>query len=498
MAQGSPPRNPIIVHAPRGHGKTALLCAEGLGRVAAQHGVPYLLVPGGSLRSDLQRALAEVAPLQEKERENSASGHGGITSASVTTRMGEATGLHPPPGTESLSGILKDLMAAKVQRASPPRSKWKQLFAHLTKTWRTPEPLPLNRSGSLLLVVDEAHVTNLKDLQTLLNAAQNLRTQGLLVVLAGTPALKSRLDQADATFWDKAERFSPGLLSDQETAQALRDPLAAHGITVDTCVMQRMIRESRRYPFFVQYLGRAVWDALPTGGKHIDADVLVQALPAYHKRQRTLYADRAREIATAGLLRPAVALGKRMQSRPAKEAPLEETVMQVYMTQALVESLCHDIHTWRTLARGPALQSDKEARSEMLKALPLNLNRRAGHTLPTVESLASTAAGAALHYLAAQGFVWEPENLGYQLGIPSLHTYLAAQVEAQAQAAGTQTALEGSSQPASPATEPEGSISSSSTAMKNVSTQPEPPEAEPDPNAPPITHRDAVQSPEGT
>jgi len=37
MGQGGRPRNEILLYAPRGHGKTVLLCEDGLGKVATEH-----------------------------------------------------------------------------------------------------------------------------------------------------------------------------------------------------------------------------------------------------------------------------------------------------------------------------------------------------------------------------------------------------------------------------------------------------------------------------
>jgi len=402
IARGRDARNVVLLHAPRGHGKTAVLCPQGVGRVAAEHGVRYLLVSGGTLRARLVSQLDAALPLREQARAYMIKAWGSLLSSAGSRRMERPPALAQGHRDIDMQTILEGLLRHAGSR--------KQC-----------------RNG-MLLVIDEAHKTDPEDLSQLLNAAQNLLDDGLLAVLAGTPDLKPRLDQADATFWDKAERFSPGLLSETEAAQALSEPLEEQGITVEPEVLVRMAQESRGYPYFVQLLGRAAWDALPIESARIDAGILAQALPTYQDRRQTLYEERAGELIRAGLDEAAVVLGSWLQQNPRGEQEPKRKAMLALMRTALVEGLGTDWKAWRKLVTGPALCRAGEAHAEMQETLRL-LQVGGGPSL-TEADLAATAEEAALDYLAAKGFVWQPEAGGYRLGIPSLHDYLLAEQHA--------------------------------------------------------------------
>ena len=116
------------------------------------------------------------------------------------------------------------------------------------------------KSKPLLVLLDEAHTLEPKVGQWLLNAAQVAgRRAPFLLVLAGTPDLRARLSEMEASFWNRAEQLPLGRLDETATAEAIRRPLAEEGIAVEEEALARMVRESHGYPFFVPLWGQAVW-----------------------------------------------------------------------------------------------------------------------------------------------------------------------------------------------------------------------------------------------
>jgi len=182
--------------------------------------------------------------------------------------------------------------------------------------------------------------------------------------------------------------------------------------------------QTQGYPYFVQLMGWALWDALPPGADRITADVLKAALPVYEQQREAHYEERAGEIREAGLLRAAVELGNRM--RRSARPKIDGLVMETSMQDALEAGLGEDVHAWETLAEGPALQSATEKASKMEVHLAAV---RTGNAALDTPFLAGRAVLPALAYLSAKGFVWKPEAGGYRLGIPSLHDHLLASLQ---------------------------------------------------------------------
>lgn len=204
----APPRD-LVLHGPRGNGKTALLVW--LRQEAASYaGVEVLsLTPAG---------IPTEARLVER-----------LTPSSWWRRLA--------PGQVSVRGI----------------------------TWRTGRDglPPLDealraraRKGPLLLLIDEAHTLDLHVGRALLNAGQQIgRALPFLLVLAGTPILRARLNAMNATFWNRAERRPVGRLDGPATAAAVRNPLRSEGIDVDEDALAHVVRDSHGYPYFVQLWG---------------------------------------------------------------------------------------------------------------------------------------------------------------------------------------------------------------------------------------------------
>ena len=131
------------------------------------------------------------------------------------------------------------------------------------------------RKRPLVVLLDEAHVLERDVGQLLLNVSQEVRADApFLLVLAGTPGLLAHLSAMDASFWSRLGegRLGIGLLSDAATRAALVEPLAAHGVSIDANVLDAVVEDSQRYPYFVQLWGEALWKRrLTTGATRLTA-----------------------------------------------------------------------------------------------------------------------------------------------------------------------------------------------------------------------------------
>ena len=149
-------------------------------------------------------------------------------------------------GSEDLAGLLR------------PRRWWRRI---VPDSRQLKEILRRRvRRRPLALLVDEAHTLDETGGRALLNCSRQAGAElPFLLVLAGTPDLRTRLNTLQASFWNRAEILPIGRLRPAEAEQALRRPFAADGTAVSDDAMTRMVGESDRYPFFIQLWGEAVW-----------------------------------------------------------------------------------------------------------------------------------------------------------------------------------------------------------------------------------------------
>ena len=159
----------------------------------------------------------------------------------------------------------------------------------------------------LVLLLDEAHTLEPESGRLLLNASQQVgRRFPFLLVLAGTPDLPARLNALGASFWNRCERRRVGRLDDGAAAAALSGPLRAEGFPIAPDAIERLVRESHGYPYFLQVLGDEVWKRIVT--RRPSADLTVSrsevdaALPSFREIQRLYYLDRYDELGSRDLL----------------------------------------------------------------------------------------------------------------------------------------------------------------------------------------------------
>ena len=315
----APPRD-LVLHGPRGNGKTALLVW--LRQEAASYG-------GVEVLSLTPAGIPTEARLVER-----------LASSSWWRRLA--------PGQVSVRGI----------------------------TWRAGRdgPPPLDealgarvRKGPLLLLIDEAHTLDVHVGRALLNAGQQIgRTLPFLLVLAGTPSLRAHLNAMNATFWNRAERRPVGRLDGPATAAAVRNPLRSEGIDVDEDALAHVVRDSHGYPYFVQLWGQAVWrqaaaaDPPDTGGgRRVTPAAVAAARGAVDREKDEYYLDRYEELEALRLLPAARAVADSFGTRPLlDDAELESAIRSGLggapgsdRTDAAKETLRDLGYVWRPAAK---------------------------------------------------------------------------------------------------------------------------------------------------
>ena len=162
------------------------------------------------------------------------------------------------------------------------------------------------KAKPLVVLLDEAHTLKPEVGQWLLNAAQAAGSEApFLLVLAGTPDLRARLSEMEASFWNRARQLPLGRLDEAAAGEAIRRPLAEDGIGVEEEALARIVRESHGYPFFVQLWGQAAWDRVRgagDGGGQVTMAVVEEAAGEFEAARNRYYSDRYRELEKRDLL----------------------------------------------------------------------------------------------------------------------------------------------------------------------------------------------------
>ena len=175
------------------------------------------------------------------------------------------------------------------------------------------------RQRPLVLLLDEAHTLERDIGQALLNASQTVCAEApFLLVMAGTPGLPAHLNTMSATFWSRGEKIGVGLLDESAAVEALTRPLAEQEppITIDDAALRQMIAESQCYPYFLQLLGAALWEAARKGSvARIDEGLAAQAGLGFDVGRSAYYEERREELKRGGLLGVAAHIARTFRDR---------------------------------------------------------------------------------------------------------------------------------------------------------------------------------------
>ena len=268
------PSADVVLHGPRGNGKTVLLDEIGAGLRRAGADV---------VQATPADKLASVAALT-----NALAPEDGWLAA--LRRVADETGA--TASRLSLFGVRVDLN----QTGNPP-------LEHMLATRCAARPLAL--------LVDEAHLLSAEMGRALLNASQSIRRMGapFLLVLAGTPGIRATLQAMQATFWERSRHIAVARLLPGEDEDALMAPLAALDGSAVEEPLALLLEAANRYPYFIQEMGCALVTALNQAAtKRIDAAAAQRTLALFLPVRGDFYDNRRMELLRAGLLAHAEAI----------------------------------------------------------------------------------------------------------------------------------------------------------------------------------------------
>ena len=281
----APPRE-VVLHGPRGNGKTALLAW--LQREAAGYpGVDVLRLTPADIPNE-PRLVQRVLPTTWLQR---------LTPSEVSIR-----GITWLTGRNE-SAPLDEVLAARV------------------------------RKKPLVLLLDEAHTLDGEVGSTLLNTSQKIgRELPFLLVLAGTPSLRSHLNTMNVSFWNRAERRPVGRLDSAAAGEAIRQPLHGENIDIDEDALAHVVRETHGYPYFAQLWGDALWrQATETAEPEVRRRLTRAAADAvqstFDREKNDYYLDRYEELEKLNLLPVARTVAEAFGAQPLLDDSQLETAI---------------------------------------------------------------------------------------------------------------------------------------------------------------------------
>ncbi len=240
---------PIVLSGLRGVGKTVLLLA--FRSTARDAGWPIELFearPGGDLRSQVAEALPPMIRTVNKRWRNRARAQRIDRIAASFARAVQATllrsgfrlELEPEPGVADSGDLETDLTELLVALGEGAQDE----------------------GVGAALLIDELHEVPPEQLSALVGAAHRVNQDGLPVVLggAGLPPVGRVLSEA-RSYAERLFSIRPvGALSPDDSARAFLEPAEALGVDITDGALDRLVRVSGGYPFFIQSYGKHVWD----------------------------------------------------------------------------------------------------------------------------------------------------------------------------------------------------------------------------------------------
>ncbi len=116
---------------------------------------------------------------------------------------------------------------------------------------------------ALVLFIDELQYVAEEELAALITALHKTAQQQLPVVLvgAGLPQLRGRMGRAKSYAERLFEFPEIGALTPEAARVAIAKPARAEGVEVNEDALDRIVRETQAYPYFLQEWGKHAWDA---------------------------------------------------------------------------------------------------------------------------------------------------------------------------------------------------------------------------------------------
>ena len=329
---GRRPSRGLLFFGPRGNGKTVLLAR--IAEEARRRGLRAESLPASAFR--------DPEALRHELQENA-----GLTGTRLRSAQAAGFGVSADPG--------------------PPTRNAARLLAG----WIGAAPAPL------VILLDEAHTIEPDAGRLFFEAVQEATVESRLFVLfvAGTPDTPRQLRHA-GTFTERALARTPvGRLVREATLRAFTEPARGAGLPCQPEAATSLAEESQDYPYFIQLLGSAAWQAASdAGGAEIGIESARAGIASARLQIQRFYAERLDE-----------AVGRKVEG---------------------------------VLVPLAALMRDQGGRVGVLEFRRLLAGIAAGQPLPGDE-------GWLLETLSDLGVVWRTAA-GWEMGIPSFGDYLLA------------------------------------------------------------------------
>lgn len=189
----------------------------------------------------------------------------------------------------------------------------------------------------VVLLFDEIQFLTKKQLEALIAALHKVVQRELPVTLvgAGLPQIAELAGDAKS-YAERLFKFPEiGELSDQDARRALSEPAESEGVHFSEAALDRAVRVTGGYPYFIQELGYAVWREAE--GALITAPDVEQTIPIYESKLDASFfrvrLDRATELQRA-YLRAMASLGPQPQKAADVAAVLNRQSTQLGPTRA--------------------------------------------------------------------------------------------------------------------------------------------------------------------
>ena len=178
-------------------------------------------------------------------------------------------------------------------------------YNHVERKLKLKKLMAAASTKGLALLVDEAHDMPPEVGRIFYDSAQAAaQDHPIMLVIAGTPDLESVLGRSKATFIERMNAWDIGRLSWEGTSRALVEPFGKN-VTFDDLAKGVALRESQRYPHFIQHWGSALWDVLARKGiTHVGYEEMKEARKTFDQARQRLYNRRLHELDREGMLVP--------------------------------------------------------------------------------------------------------------------------------------------------------------------------------------------------
>jgi hypothetical protein len=260
LSESGAPAQPIVFTGLRGMGKTALLRHCIADAAATDAIVVYAEASAteplaSTLRRGLERAQRQNASLPQKVKSGFDKVLEALPRASfeLPNDLGAVSLSAPQKEPAELVNALEDLNDATRQHGR-----------------------------HLVFAIDEiqdAPIEGLRDLVRFVHATASTK-RPVYLLAAGLPGSREHLHEV-RTYTERWRYFRLGLLTVEQTKDAMAIPARERGVTIAPAALDRLAEESAGYPFFVQEYASAAW--LAHRGDTISEEDVEHAIPGVRR-----------------------------------------------------------------------------------------------------------------------------------------------------------------------------------------------------------------------